>query len=116
MVMLLALHEETARRGGAHPGELADRFCLSSPAVTAALDELVEKGYCVRTHSEKDRRKVLVRSTPTGDAIMTAAHAGVAQGMREILAGWDKERIGRLLTAMQDLDSAADAYLSRGKS
>jgi DNA-binding MarR family transcriptional regulator len=116
MAMLMALREQTESRGGAHPGELADRFCLSSPAITAALDELVEKGYCVRTHSEKDRRKVLVRSTPEGEAMVAAAQATVTQGMREMLGGWDQERIGRLLTAMQDLDAAAESYLGRGRS
>src|SRR5437868_5700693 len=51
---------------GAHPGELARRCSISSSATTAALDGLVRGGYCVRTHSEEDRREVLVHMTPLG--------------------------------------------------
>src|SRR5690242_11828769 len=89
MGILMALQDQT-EHGGAHPGELADRLCLSSPAMTAALDELVEKGYCVRAHSEKDRRKVLVRTTPEGAATLGAAHEVVAQGLRAMFHNWDQ--------------------------
>ncbi|MGH2346149.1 MAG: MarR family transcriptional regulator, partial [Chloroflexota bacterium] len=38
---LSRLHEE-----GAQPGELSRRCLLSSPAITAAVDDLVEHGLC----------------------------------------------------------------------
>lgn len=110
MGMLMAVHRTTAGAGGIHPGELAERYCLSGPAVTAALDELVEKGYCVRAHTESDRRKVLVQTTPHGDAIMRETLAGIGDGLRSILHDWDQPRIHRLVTALYDLDAAVDAY------
>lgn len=116
MSMLMELQELAVRQGGANPGELADRFCLSSPAVTAALDELVEKGYCIRRHSEKDRRKVVVCPTPEGAAILAEVQGRAAQSLRAMLGEWDQERLGRLLSALQDLDATAEAYLARGKS
>lgn len=115
MGMLMELQELTERQGGAHPGELADRFCLSSPAVTAALDELVEKGYCLRSHSEKDRRKVIVRVTPAGAAMLAEAQEGAARSMQAMLADWDQPRLTRLLAALQDLDTAAGVFLARGR-
>jgi DNA-binding MarR family transcriptional regulator len=115
MGMLMALQDLTERQGGANPGELAERFCLSSPAVTAALDELVEKGYCVRSHSEKDRRKVVVRTTPAGTAMLAAVQEGAVQSMRAMLADWDGARLDRLLAALRDLDQASEAFVTRGK-
>lgn len=115
MGMLEELQTLTERQGGAHPGELADRFCLSSPAVTAALDELVEKGYCRRSHSEQDRRKVLVQLTPVGALALAEAQEGAARGLHAMLAEWDSDRLARLLAALRDLDEAAGASLARGK-
>jgi DNA-binding MarR family transcriptional regulator len=116
MSMLMELQELAARQGGAHPSELADRFCLSSPAITAALDELVEKGYCIRTHSETDRRKVVVRPTPEGDAVLAEVQERATEGLRAMLSDWDQERLNRLLDALRDLDATTEAYLARGKS
>jgi DNA-binding MarR family transcriptional regulator len=113
MSMLMVVQDLTVRQGGANPGELADHFCLSGPAVTAALDELVEKGYCRRSHSEKDRRKVIVAITPEGAAILTDVQMAAAQSLRAMLGEWDQQRLARLLEALQDLDATADAYLSR---
>jgi DNA-binding MarR family transcriptional regulator len=113
MSMLMELQDLTARQGGANPSELADRFCLSGPAITAALDELVEKGYCRRSHSEKDRRKVVVAITPEGATILAGAQAAAAESLRAMLGDWDQQRLARLLEALQDLDATTDAYLSR---
>jgi DNA-binding MarR family transcriptional regulator len=113
MSMLMELQDLTARQGGANPGELADRCCLSGPAVTATLDELVEKGYCSRSHSEKDRRKVVVAITPEGAAILSGVQAAAAQSLRVMLGDWDRQRLARLLDALQDLDVTADTYLTR---
>jgi DNA-binding MarR family transcriptional regulator len=116
MGIMLYLQDQSDRGEGVHPGALADRFCLSSPAVTAVLDELVEKGYCVRTHSEKDRRKVVVRTTPDGAAILAGAQAGIVQGLRVLFDDWDSPRMDRLLAALHDLDSTAQLYLAREKA
>jgi DNA-binding MarR family transcriptional regulator len=113
MSMLMVLQDLTVRQGGANPGELADRFCLSGPAVTAALDELVEKGYCRRSHSEKDRRKVVVAITPEGATILAGVQVAAAESLRAMLGDWDQQRLARLLDALQDLDATVDAYLSR---
>jgi DNA-binding MarR family transcriptional regulator len=112
MSMLMELQDLTLSQGGANPSELADRFCLSGPAVTAAIDELVDKGYCSRTHSEKDRRKVVIAITPGGATVLAEVRAAVAQNLRAMLSAWDEQRLARLLDALQDLDATADAYLS----
>jgi DNA-binding MarR family transcriptional regulator len=45
-------------------GRLAELSGLTTAAVTAVLDRLEAKGYARRLRDEKDRRRVLVESTP----------------------------------------------------
>ncbi len=44
--------------------ELAGILNVSPPSVSAMVDRLVERGLLIRTHSEKDRRKVEIRVAP----------------------------------------------------
>ncbi|MCG8549540.1 MAG: MarR family transcriptional regulator [Desulfobacterales bacterium] len=44
--------------------ELSGILNVSPPSVSAMVDRLVERGLLIRTHSEKDRRKVEIRVAP----------------------------------------------------
>jgi DNA-binding MarR family transcriptional regulator len=103
---LSRLHEE-----GAQPGELSRRCLLSSPAITAAVDDLVEQGLCVRTHSEKDRRKVLVRLTPQGQLALGEARAAATSALAGLLVGWDEARMREFLAMLRELDQSVAATL-----
>ena len=105
---LSRLHEE-----GAQPGELSRRCLLSSPAITAAVDDLVEHGLCVRTHSEKDRRKVLVRLTPQGQLALQEARAAATSALAGLLAGWDEARMREFLAMLRELDRSVAATLDQ---
>jgi DNA-binding MarR family transcriptional regulator len=102
-----------AHAEGAQPGELARRLCITSPAVTAVLDDLVTCGYCDRTHSEKDRRKVLVRLTPSGSAMLAQVRSGATGLLREAVTGWSEDRVRELYLLLCELSEAAEANLSR---
>lgn len=106
MMMLREIHDE------ARPGELARRCGISSSATTAALDGLVRGGYCVRAHSETDRREVLVHITPSGIDALAVAQSNAKTAIREMLQGWDEGSMERLLTVLQDLENAANSYLA----
>jgi DNA-binding MarR family transcriptional regulator len=49
---------------------LAHELNVSKPAITRALDQLVEGGYIHHERSEADRRSVLVRLTAKGAAFL----------------------------------------------
>jgi DNA-binding MarR family transcriptional regulator len=98
---------------GAQPGELARRACTSSAAITAALDDLVADGFCVRAHSEKDRRKVLVRVTPLGSEVLREARDSAANAMRGMLDGWSAAQLARLYAVLDELDVSAAAFMER---
>jgi len=112
MHLLLAVYNLSQRNEeGAQPGELSRRCWLSSPAITAAVDDLVEHGLCARTHSEKDRRKVLVRLTPRGQQALREAWSAATAAFAVLLDGWDEARIREFLTMHRELDHAAEAML-----
>jgi DNA-binding MarR family transcriptional regulator len=59
--------------------DVADRLGLSLPAMSRALDGLVQRGYVERTESEKDRRAKIVRLLPAGrDALDTIERSRVS--------------------------------------
>ena len=52
-------------------GKLADRIHLSQATVTTILDRLAERGLIVREGSSEDKRKVHVKLTEQGTALVT---------------------------------------------
>jgi len=118
MFLLIELQEISERHpDGAQPGELARHCGFSAPGVTATLDDLVADGYCVRTHGERDRRKVFVRPTEHGlrtlEAVRGAATAAMRELFGETLQGWGETHTRTLITLLHDLDDATEAYLER---
>jgi DNA-binding MarR family transcriptional regulator len=110
--LLMTIAElEQIQRDGAQPGELARRAWLSGAAITAELDGLVADGYCVRAHSEKDRRKVLVQLTPKGYAVLDEVHDQARQLLRDLLEGWDGQRRTELCRVLHDLDGLGGVLL-----
>jgi DNA-binding MarR family transcriptional regulator len=109
MYLLLAVSDLSRRNTeGAQPGELSRRCWISSPAITASVDDLVEQGLCARAHSEKDRRKVLVRLTPHGEQVLQEARSAAIASLAGLLTGWDEERTREFLSMLRQLDQAAE--------
>ena len=54
-------------------GELATRISLSQATVTDIVSRLEQRGLLTRERSDSDRRKVMIRSTPDGAALIAAA-------------------------------------------
>lgn len=110
--LLLAVCDLSGRGGeGARPGELSRRCWLSNPAITAAVDDLVEQGLAVRAHSEKDRRTVLVRLTPAGEQVLREGRMAATAALAPLLHGWDEDRLLVFTQMLRDLDRAAEAML-----
>jgi DNA-binding MarR family transcriptional regulator len=55
-------------RGTATAGELASASGLATGAITGAIDRLERAGFARRAHDTADRRRVLVRRSPTSSA------------------------------------------------
>ena len=89
---------------------IADRLLISTASMTSLLDTLERRGLVVRDPHPKDRRKILVRLTDPGyalvDAVLpivhgaaTEAFAALDEGEREVLV----ELLGRVQGRLADL-------------
>ena len=59
--------------------DVADRLGLSLPAISRALDGLVQRGFAERRESDRDRRAKIVRLLPAGrDALDTIERSRVS--------------------------------------
>jgi DNA-binding MarR family transcriptional regulator len=66
---LMVLREIAANEGIA-ASEIAKAISLSPSTLTGVLKRLEKRHLITRAHSPKDRRKVLLETTPAGDAVL----------------------------------------------
>jgi DNA-binding MarR family transcriptional regulator len=82
-------------------GEIAKTISLSQATVTGILERMVKRGLVSRQRSERDKRRVLIRITPAGEAILAQAPP-LMQGsflkQLEHLEDWEQTMI---LSALQ---------------
>ena len=75
--------------------DVADRLGLSLPAMSRALDGLVERGFAEREASDQDRRAKLVRLLPAGrDALDTIERSRLSVIEEFTVTLSDEERAG----------------------
>jgi DNA-binding MarR family transcriptional regulator len=79
---------------------LARALSLSHSGAVRLVDQLVDRGFAVRTPNERDRRAVAVKLTPAGrraaKRVAAARHAALEEALAP-LSEADRERLGELL-------------------
>jgi DNA-binding MarR family transcriptional regulator len=81
--------------GDVNVKDVAERLGMSLPAMSRALDGLVQRGYVERHESPTDRRAKLVRLLPAGRALLTEFEHGRVTALKELTATLsDEERAG----------------------
>jgi DNA-binding MarR family transcriptional regulator len=79
--------------GDVNVKEVAERLGMSLPAMSRALDGLVQRDYVERLESPTDRRSRLVRLLPAGRATLTEIEQGRLSALKEFAATLsDEER------------------------
>lgn len=94
------------RKGICSVSELADAKQISRPAISQAVDLLVDKELLTRRQSAADRRYVDLALTPAGEAIIGAIFQKNRQWMREQMADLDAEDLESILRGMDALGKA----------
>lgn len=56
--------------GKSEPTKLSEELLIPKQSITSMLDKLEKKGYILRTHSAKDRRKINISLTDCGKKIV----------------------------------------------
>jgi len=96
------------RRGTDSVSSLAEISRTSRPAVSKAVDILVNKGLVTRTQQTHDRRHVRLALTPDGQRVMTAIYAGTEAWLAARL---ERLSIAELATVTAGLGLLQRAFL-----
>jgi MarR family 2-MHQ and catechol resistance regulon transcriptional repressor len=95
-------------------GELAVRLRLSVSTMTRIVDGLVEHGLVERCYDENDRRVCCVQPTAAGRELLTRISGELLASERAILAEIPTEHRGSVISAIERLSRAVDAWRAGG--
>lgn len=88
------------RKGQTSVSELAHARNISRPAVSQAVDVLVQKGLVSRTQDEHDRRHVVLALTQSGNTLLDAIFEHNRQWMEQVFSTLSDEDVKNLIKAM----------------
>ena len=91
------------RNGFNSVSELAEAKQISRPAISQAVELLVQQGYISRRQSLEDRRWVELELTESGNAILTDIFDRNSQWMFEKLQALSPEQLNSLLAGLEVL-------------
>ncbi|MGD9558992.1 MAG: MarR family winged helix-turn-helix transcriptional regulator [Oscillospiraceae bacterium] len=89
--------------GDQYPTQLANMLHLDTSTITGILTRMERKGLIVRTHSETDRRAVLIRITKAGKDLQPAIEARIAECNRDILGEVGEENYDQFVAALRQI-------------
>ncbi len=96
------------RNGSGSVRELAEAKHISRPAISQAVDVLVDKGWVVRRQNPDDRRCVYLELTANGAALLEALFGDTRRWMMEKMAQLNPQELEDILRGMEALHKMAD--------
>jgi DNA-binding MarR family transcriptional regulator len=94
---------DIAEHGPLNAAHLASYRCVSPPAVSVVVDDLVRTGWVERRRSEKDRREVVLTLTSSGQKLLAELWQEIGHRMAKATAAIprkDLETTARVLTSL----------------
>ena len=91
------------RKGQGSVSEIAEAKHISRPAISQAVDVLVNKGLVRRTQNLQDRRHVSLDLTPEGNALLDAIFDQTRRRMEQMLALLSADELQALIGSMESL-------------
>jgi DNA-binding MarR family transcriptional regulator len=88
----------------ATPGEIADRLGITSSTATGLVERLADGGYIRRSHSDHDRRQVLLRLLPKGRRMMEGFRKLRQSRLKTLIARLGRSDVNRMTSALQTLN------------
>ena len=96
------------RKGLSSVSELAEVRQISRPAISQAVDGLVERGLISRHQDEVDRRYVNLALTASGDALLNVIFRQNRAWMAEKMAGLSADQLDAVCRGLEILKAAFD--------
>jgi len=105
----LVILQEIANLGEVTAGEIAKAVSLSQATVTGILERMEKRGLLARQRSKSDKRRIMVRITPSGKQILQEAPPLMQEAFIERFAGLQDWEQTMILSSLQRLVSIMDA-------
>ena len=91
------------RRGTNSISDLATAKNISRPAISQAVDVLVNKGLMTRTQSTEDRRYIELALTDSGNALLDTVFKETRAWMKELMSDLTDDELDTITSAMTAL-------------
>lgn len=105
----LIILRELAQVGERSPGELAAMVSLSQATVTGIVDRLEKRGLIIRTKSDHDRRRVIIRPTDACRELLAQAPPPLQASFLDRFTQLEDWEQSMLLSSLQRLVRLIDA-------
>jgi MarR family transcriptional repressor of emrRAB len=92
----------------AHPSELCAHVGQSPANMTRVTDGLFERGLISRVACDEDRRRMILRITPSGEALVHQLRPGTHARLREVFGDVTPEERSRLLAQLRAILGGMD--------
>ena len=97
------------RQGRGSVSEIAQAKHISRPAISQAMEALVNKGLVSRNQSSLDRRHVKLELTVEGNALLDAIFEDTSQWLMKSLASLSDDELQSMIQTMESLKRALPA-------
>lgn len=109
----LVILQEILRCGEVTAGEIAQAVSLSQATVTGILERMEKRGLLERQRSHRDKRRIMVRITDTGQNILEEAPPLMQEAFIERFSSLQEWEQTMILSALQRLVTIMDAKAIR---
>ncbi|NEB80832.1 MarR family transcriptional regulator [Streptomyces sp. SID14478] len=89
--------------------DIVSELAITVGAVSKAVDRLVAAGWCVRLAHPQDRRSSVLRLTPEGEEILTAARPAVETALASLTQSVPAADLRHLATTLTTLRATLEA-------
>jgi DNA-binding MarR family transcriptional regulator len=90
------------------PADVAKMLDVSPPALTWILEKLENMGFLERSHSDSDRRRVVLGLTSMGEDVVRSVNAYRRSLLVKVLGGMEDKEVAQLESA---LEAFSDSYM-----
>jgi DNA-binding MarR family transcriptional regulator len=77
--------------------QIAERLLVTTASITSLLDTLVKRGFVIREPHPTDRRKILVRLTPAGAAVVNETLPIVHRAATDVFGSLPADQVEQLI-------------------
>lgn len=86
---------------------LADHLGVSTPTTSGIVERVVSRGWLEREHDAEDRRRLLLRITPEGEAVLASLEVPVLQAKAHVLDRLRDDELADLARLMERMHEVA---------